>query len=751
MNRTGLYIALALAGFFGLLFAIFPQLDLILARMFFDAPSGKFPMSSLAWAEFLRRAAMWIAWGFTLPAFAALILKLIFPDRPLLISGRAMVFIILTMVMSAGVFSNFLFKSHWSRPRPVATAELGGTLPFKAWWDPTGACPRNCSFYSGEASTAFWTYAPAALAPAALRPIAYAGATVFGLATGFWRMTFGGHYATDVIFAGIATFLIVWLCYAAFYRWWPKRFSDEAIDHWLGDKVRAMRRSFMRPDPAASGRDPLPQSFWWLAAILAGLTLTRIVGLKFSAVEFFFDESQYWVWSKTPAFGYFSKPPLLAWIIHEADRVCGDSEACLRAPAPLFHFATSIVTYFIARMLYDTRVAFWSALCIALAPGTVFSSRIISTDVPLLFCWAVALLAFLKLAEQRGDGSERRWSIVLGLSLGFGMLAKYAMGYFVLGIALACWFDPPTRALLRQRAFWGAMALALLALAPNIVWNMFNGFVTIRHTGDNIEGAGIQFSAVNGVEFILSQFAVFGPFIFAAFLVALLAWLHDPWQRADRVMVAFALPPLVLVAITGFITKANANWAAPSIVPLTIVAMALLVRREQWRWIYATVALGLFIQVVLPLADANAARVSLPFLKNPDVYWRTYGWDALAKEVERSARENGARSIAADRRDVVANLVYYTRNSGLPVKSWPFTGQPVHHFDIERPVNAATPEPLLYVSWCALPRRLLDHFDSVEVLPLVKAQAGPHTTRTFAAFKLTKYKGGGAPTGPCVP
>ena len=107
----------------------------------------------------------------------------------------------------------------------------------------------------------------------------------------------------------------------------------------------------MRPDPAASGTEPLPQSFWWLVAILAGLTVVRIVGLKFSAVEFFFDESQYWVWSKTPAFGYFSKPPLLAWIIHEADRICGDSEACLRAPAPLFHLGTCIVSYFVARML----------------------------------------------------------------------------------------------------------------------------------------------------------------------------------------------------------------------------------------------------------------------------------------------------------------------------------------------------------------------------------------------------------------
>lgn len=751
MDRRGLYIALGLAGFFGLLFAFFPQLDLILARQHFDPDLRAFPMSGIWEAELLRRAAMWISWGIALPAFVALVVKLIWPQWPLIMSGRSMLFIIVTILLSAGVFSNFLFKGHWNRPRPVATQELGGALAFKPWWDPRGNCPRNCSFYSGEASTAFWTYAPAALAPPAVRPIAYAAATAFGLATGYWRMTFGGHYATDVIFAGIFTFIIVWLVYNAMFRWWPKRFDDAAIDHALGNAVMALRRSFMQPDRPSRAGEPLPRSFWWLLIALGGLTAFRLVGLKLSEVELFFDESQYWVWSLTPAFGYFSKPPLLAWIIGEAGRVCGDSEACIRGPAPLFYFGTSIVVYFIARALYDTRVAFWAALCLALAPGLIFSSRIISTDVPLLFCWALALLAFIRLVDDPAGPLSRRWAIVLGLSIGFGMLAKYAMAYFFLGIALAAVFDAPTRALLRQRSFLTAVAISLAVLVPNILWNVFNGFVTLRHTGDNIEGGGVRFSAINGLEFIASQFAVFGPVIFAVFLLALLWRLHHRSERADNIMIAFALPPLVLVAITAFITKANANWAAPAAISLTIVAVAILVRRAQWRWLYAIVVLGLMVQIVLPLADANANRISLPFIKNPDIYARTVGWNALAREVERAARENGARAVAADRRDIVASLVYYLRRSGLEVKSWPAGDSPAHSFDMDRPLNAQTPQPVLYGTWCALPRRLLAHFDSVEVLPPVSAPSGPNSRRQLYLFKLSKYHGDGSPLGPCVP
>ena len=74
------------------------------------------------------------------------------------------------------------------------------------------------------------------------------------------------------------------------------------------------------------------------AAILVALTLVRLIALRLSNVDLFFDESQYWSWSRHLAFGYFSKPPLLAWLIAAAELVCGSAEACVRAPAPLLYF-----------------------------------------------------------------------------------------------------------------------------------------------------------------------------------------------------------------------------------------------------------------------------------------------------------------------------------------------------------------------------------------------------------------------------
>src|SRR5215813_13528877 len=176
-------------------------------------------------------------------------------------------------------------------------------------------------------------------------------------------------------------------------------------------------------------------------ALIVILTVIRLAGLTFSTVDLFFDEAQYWAWSREPAFGYFSKPPLLAWTIALAERVCGGSEACIRAPAPLFYFGTSLLVYATARALYDSRIAFYAALTIALATGTAFSARIISTDVPLLFFWALALFAYVKLLK----GGDLRWGAVLGLALGLGLLAKYAMIYFLLGVAIATFVDRDAR------------------------------------------------------------------------------------------------------------------------------------------------------------------------------------------------------------------------------------------------------------------------------------------------------------------
>lgn len=271
MNRTGLIIALALSLIFGLLFGLYPELDLKITAYFYDAAAKTFPIKSVAGTEFARNAAMVVSWALVLPALIAFIVKLARPVKPLMMSGRKMTFLLVTILLSAILVSNAGFKSFWGRPRPVSVTEFNGNLQFVPWWDPRGKCPKNCSFYSGEGATAFWTYAPAALAPPAWRPLAYVAATAFGVATGGLRIAFGGHFVTDVIASALATFIIIWLCYAYIYRWPATRFSDEDVDAWLtrvawpGYRWLQKRRGRdvgptprLRPGTDAAGQDAVP-------------------------------------------------------------------------------------------------------------------------------------------------------------------------------------------------------------------------------------------------------------------------------------------------------------------------------------------------------------------------------------------------------------------------------------------------------------------------------------------------------------
>src|SRR5499427_4144769 len=142
------------------------------------------------------------------------------------------------------------------------------------------------------------------------------------------------------------------------------------------------------------------QSFRLAAVIVLALTIVRLVGLRLSTVDLFFDESQYWAWSRELALGYFSKPPLLAWLIAAVEHLCGPSEACIRAPAPLMNLGISLFAYATGRALYDARTGFWAAMLAAFGTGSVFAARIVSTDMPLVLFWSLALFAYVRLLEK---------------------------------------------------------------------------------------------------------------------------------------------------------------------------------------------------------------------------------------------------------------------------------------------------------------------------------------------------------------
>lgn len=186
------------------LFALFPDLDLAAAALFYHggfmerAPALKALRQVFYLAPFvvlLAALALWFAGrrGWTRPR----------------VSGAAALWLVATMALGPGVFVNLVLKDHSHRPRPIQTTAFGGPSEFRPVGRFDGACARNCSFVSGEASASAWTLAPALLTPPPLRAAAVAASLVFAVATGVLRMAFGGHFLSDVILAILFTVLIV--------------------------------------------------------------------------------------------------------------------------------------------------------------------------------------------------------------------------------------------------------------------------------------------------------------------------------------------------------------------------------------------------------------------------------------------------------------------------------------------------------------------------------------------------------------
>ena len=488
----------------------------------------------------------------------------------------------------------------------------------------------------------------------------------------------------------------------------------------------------------------------WLVVALGALLMIRLAALVFNRTDLFFDEAQYWAWSTQPAFGYYSKPPLIAWIISLATSVCGQGEACIRSPAPILHTLTALSVFALGARLYETRVGALASLAFALLPGVSFSAGIISTDVPLLLCWALAILGFAALFE-----TDDWWPAgLLGVAFGLGLNAKYAMAWFVLCGALYLIATPQRRSVLRDKRLWMGLALGAAMIVPNMIWNQAHSFATFSHTADNAKWEGGLFHPAKALEFFGSQFGVFGPLYFAGLLVIVWRGWKTRLAEPDRLLMAFCLPLIALITVQAFVSRAHPNWAAVAYVPGVVLVIATLVRDAEWGWLKASYWLHGAVLALLIVGTATAGAVRLPL--KPDPLARTLGWRDIAAATRAEIANAKAAgkpyaSVVTDDRSITAELLYYMRAEPTPVLAWKSSLKPHDHFELTRPFKGRGQEPALLVTLGGIPvagapikagqRSVFAAFSNLTPVAERDVPAGINEKRHVSFFALSGYKG----------
>ena len=214
MRALPVYPALMLALGLGLLFWLWPELDLWTARQFYLEPR-EFWWTDQPISLWQKRAVR-LAGTIAVIVFVIGLIRTRTGGRWAGLTQRGWLFLMLALLLGPGLVVNLGLKEHWGRARPSYVADFGGPQRYTAPLAPARECDSNCAFVSGDAALGFFLMAGAFVDLRRRKVWLLAGLTAGGL-IGFWRIAAGGHFLSDVLFAGIVVYGVC----ALLAKWLP--------------------------------------------------------------------------------------------------------------------------------------------------------------------------------------------------------------------------------------------------------------------------------------------------------------------------------------------------------------------------------------------------------------------------------------------------------------------------------------------------------------------------------------------------
>jgi 4-amino-4-deoxy-L-arabinose transferase-like glycosyltransferase len=474
-----------------------------------------------------------------------------------------------------------------------------------------------------------------------------------------------------------------------------------------------------------------------LAVVIGALAAWRLASIAWYDHGMFVDEAQYVDWARSPAFGYYSKPPALAWSIAAARAVCGEGTVCVRGLAVLFYSLAATCVFCAGRKLFSERVGVTAAVLYLLLPGIGLTGLFITTDAPLALFTAGALLC---VAYALDSGRWGYW-IALGACFGLGLLSKYSFALLIAGFLAYLVLTPARRALLRDARLWACLAIAAALFLPNLLWNAQHGFATITHTADI---SGLDRPGINPLrlaEYFGQQLLVFGPLTFAALLAS--PWLRGNVLHTDsgRLLGILSLVALGAFAVLALLSRTLLNWTYVAFPAAVVLAAAVLIQGGYRRWLHWSVALSLLLIVVAQHLPTLTQLAGLELKRGQDPYSRTKGWRELTSGVSDVwARHPGTRLLADDRW-IMAEMLYYVRPVPADAAMWNPSGPITDHYKLTRDAGTLAGASFLFVTLRSDIADMAGYFESAEEVAQLPIRTHRDSTKTYYLYLLRNFKG----------
>lgn len=403
------------------------------------------------------------------------------------------------------------------------------------------------------------------------------------------------------------------------------------------------------------------------------LIVFKVLAIYFTNFSLYGDEAQYWLWSKSPDMGYYSKPPLLSWFLFGYTLIFGDSFTSLKVFPIVVYFFISISIYKLCNSLSLSRNKSWlCAISFLVIPAASVSSFLISTDLLLLLFWTLSMTVLLNLRK-----SSSFWNFfLLGLFLGLAFLAKYAAVYFLLSLFLLIIIDKKTFNVFKRNLIGSIVFLIsfFLILAPNIWWNINNGWVTISHTSDNANLQNLNLNLYEPLMFLGAQILMVSPFLFFSFFFFTKNFRFD---FENKFLLVFSLPILFIVLLESLLVKANANWAAPALISMFILFFRLVVYKNSHL---------IKLNFVLNYSIAVYLFTSILISSNNKIFDRIRGFSVFTNHVLEIIKE---KDLVISDRIIFSNISYEMRDRPNDIYM-PFKKNTsiTNHFQMSSPLSS---------------------------------------------------------------